>query len=549
VTVSKNRMGNWPSHYENISRTKNTVSIHPAIGVRNNNVYACWMEDEFPRLLYFSEKTDGRWSTPEQIERGAYYPDMVVDSSNNIHIVFSNRSGNFFYLCRMNREWRSREVISNGFARLQFGDINIKEDYIVSAWTQGQSGNYEIYSSAKPINGSWIEPVNIGSAHGGDDGNKHVQVAIGNDNSAHYVWEAPSSGKKNDIFYEKVKLTDIEGPIIHVDKSYLEFKIDENSGNPNPKSFSVKNSGEDTLNYKIKSNDSWVTAYPTEGSSTGEWDAITVEVDASNFGPGHHYGSITISDPEAYNSPFDVTVSLYIEELEDPYIQLNKNKLEFLAYARGKNPKNQNFKVRNSGSQTLHYEIKPDKNWIDVSPNKGHSTEEWDLIIVSIDISNLDLGTHRGNINITSSNAENSPQCVRVKMKIERPPYPYKPRNIMVERINHEGLMLKIYKNLVTWEKNPKNDGLFNIKRYLIYRRLKDIEDSSYELTGEVESNVFSYSEKFSTRKERNKYTYAVSCIDGAGRESMKTEALLLGERKYPSIKNEKKAAKSIGIK
>lgn len=531
VTMSKSRMGSWPSHFENISRTKNVVSIHPAIGVRNNNVYACWMEDEFPRLLYFSEKTDGSWSTPEQIERGAYYPDMLVDSSRNIHIVYSNRTGNFFYLCRINGQWRPKEIISNGFAKLQFGDINIKGDFIIAAWAQGQSGNYEIYSSAKPLNGTWIEPVNIGSAHGGNDGNKHVQVTIGNDNTAHYVWEAPSSGNKNDILYEKVDITDIEGPIIHVDKSYIEFKIDENSGNPGPKTFKVKNSGEDTLNYTIESNDSWVTVYPTEGSSTGEWDTITVEVDALNFGPGQHYGSLTIKDPEAYNSPFDVTVSLYIEELKGPYIQLNKNKLEFLAYARGKNPTNQHFKVRNSGSQTLHYEIKPDVNWIDVSPNKGHSTSEWDLIIVSVDISNKDLGFHRGEIKITSSNAENSPQSLKVRLKIERPPYPYKPRDVQLEKMNHEGLMLKIYKNVITWDKNPKNNGLFNIKRYFIYRRLKYIEDSPYEFRKEVDSSVFSYSENFTERNERNKYTYAVTCVDGAQRESMKAEASVVGER------------------
>ena len=99
VTLSKSKTGNWPSSYQNVSGTRSTVSIHPAFGVRDGNIYACWMEGS-SRALYFSEKSGGYWKNPKMIVNRGYYPDMEIDNSGNIHIVYSNKAGNFFCISR-----------------------------------------------------------------------------------------------------------------------------------------------------------------------------------------------------------------------------------------------------------------------------------------------------------------------------------------------------------------------------------------------------------------------------------------------------------------
>lgn len=642
VAMSKPRMGNWPAKYENISRNRSTESIHPAIAVLNGRAYAIWMEDERPRRLYFSEKTGGSWKTPVEILRGGYYPDIVVDNSGNLHVVYSNWGGNFYYLSRMGGRWSDREIISNGESPLQFGEIQHKNNVIVAGWIQGRDGNWSVYATAKIVGDKWAVPVKIADAPGGSEGNKHVHIALDNKNCAHFVWEGIGVGGKNDIFYEKYCVeTPKDATFIEVDNSFLSFQSPDGS-NPAPQTFRVRASGYGSINYTITDDKGWLSVSPTQGSSSGEWDTITVSVNVGNLNDGTYDGKITINDPNAYNNPVEVGVSLTkgdvtppppsppppgtsfievdklnltftteeganppsqsfnlrstdaegvkfsistnkdwlevyptegtattswapvsvivdasglapgthkgrititaqgasvtqtnvfveltIKENRKPTIQLNRASFYFFAYANGDDPPPNTFKIRNSGSQTLSYSITSNKSWIKVSPKKGTSTGEWDTITVSVDISSLGLAKHTGNIQITASGAENSPQNISVECVVELPPRPYAPLNVTIKRLNHEGLLFQEYKSKIDWEPNPKNAGLFNIVKYRIFRKDKSKPGSSYVYVGEVAGNVTTYFDGgFSTKEERNNYVYSVAAVDDAGRESFKADSL-----------------------
>ena len=84
-------------------------------------------------------------------------------------------------------------------------------------------------------------------------------------------------------------------------------------------------------------------------------------------------------------------------------------------------------------------------------------------------------------------------------------------------------LMIKIYKNTVTWGANKKNNGLFNIYKYVVWRRLK--AGGAYQLLAEVNSDVFSLTDDdFSSLADRDRWAYAISCLDISGRQSPKKE-------------------------
>ena len=640
VTASKSRMGNWPANYKNISNTPSLESIHPAIAVRNGNIYSCWMEGESPRRLYFCEKAGGSWKTPTQIEQPGYYPDMDIDNSGNVHIAFSKRGGNFYYISRVNGTWNTKEVISNGTSPLQFGDIKHKSNVVVAAWIQGSDGNWSVYTTAKIIGGEWVTPLKVADTPGGSDGNKHVQVALDSNNCAHYVWEGIGVGGKHDVFYETVCVEDPVGTFIEVDKSFLSFTTD-GSYNPDPQTFQVRSYGEETMNYSISSDKSWLSAFPQQGTSSGEWDTITVEVDSSSLSDGTYYGKITVTAPDAYNSPVEISVSLSIgeetnpsfievdkltlefsasqgnnpspqtfqirsygeetlnysissdkswlsvspqqgtssgewdtitveidsadfvastrsgkititapdasnspvkisvfltvEEKTEPYIQLNRSSFYFSAFAGGDNPDSQTFRIKNSGGKTLNYQISTTKNWLKVSPTQGSSTGEWDTITVSVDVSSLGINMYDGIIKIEASGAGNSPQRINVEFGVVLPPYPYSPTNVQLRRTDHEGLMMKDYISRIDWQKNSKNDGLFNIVNYRIFRKKNSEPISAYAFVDDVGSNVFNYYDQgFSSKSERDMYCYAVTCIDDAGRESIKAETS--GGTKIPLV-------------
>jgi outer membrane protein assembly factor BamB len=77
-------------------------------------------------------------------------------------------------------------------------------------------------------------------------------------------------------------------------------------------SFEVWNSGEGTLNYSISDDSTWLSCTPTSGTSTGEYDTITVDYSTSGLMSGTHSAAITISASGASNSPVTIPVTLIV---------------------------------------------------------------------------------------------------------------------------------------------------------------------------------------------------------------------------------------------
>jgi hypothetical protein len=80
----------------------------------------------------------------------------------------------------------------------------------------------------------------------------------------------------------------------------------------------VWNSGGGTLDYSISDNRNWLSVSPSSGTSTGEHDTITVNYSTSGLAAGSYSATITISDPNADNSPRTIGVSLTIVESSLP---------------------------------------------------------------------------------------------------------------------------------------------------------------------------------------------------------------------------------------
>jgi N-acetylneuraminic acid mutarotase len=77
------------------------------------------------------------------------------------------------------------------------------------------------------------------------------------------------------------------GPTLSVSTDMLDFgTVDE--GSTATRSFTVRNSGGGTLNWIVSENPdrSWMSLYPTSGSSTGEADLVDVTVNTSGLEPG-----------------------------------------------------------------------------------------------------------------------------------------------------------------------------------------------------------------------------------------------------------------------
>jgi len=101
-------------------------------------------------------------------------------------------------------------------------------------------------------------------------------------------------------------------PQIWINTASLSFEATSGGSNPSSKILRIKNSGGGTLNYQISDDASWLDVSPQSGTSTGGENSHNVAVNISGLSPGTYQATITISDPNASNSPQTVNVTLTV---------------------------------------------------------------------------------------------------------------------------------------------------------------------------------------------------------------------------------------------
>ena len=67
---------------------------------------------------------------------------------------------------------------------------------------------------------------------------------------------------------------------------------------PAPQSLEIHNSGQETLDYQIATDQSWLSVWPDQGSSEGETDTVEITVDPANLEPGAFEGTIVITEQQ-----------------------------------------------------------------------------------------------------------------------------------------------------------------------------------------------------------------------------------------------------------
>ncbi len=105
---------------------------------------------------------------------------------------------------------------------------------------------------------------------------------------------------------------DITRPRIWVNVSNMSFTTTQGGASPSSQTLQVKNSGIGTLNYTISCDIDFVSVSPASGSSTDNVVEHTVSVGIRGISEGNYNGNITISDSNAGNSPYTVSVTVAI---------------------------------------------------------------------------------------------------------------------------------------------------------------------------------------------------------------------------------------------
>ncbi|MHA1129129.1 MAG: BACON domain-containing protein, partial [Alphaproteobacteria bacterium] len=107
--------------------------------------------------------------------------------------------------------------------------------------------------------------------------------------------------------------------------------------------------------------------------------------------------------------------SAYVFAPDAPFLKLSTGSFNVVV-PMGTTSYVTNFTVQNLSASNLVYQISTNASWLSVSPSSGSSSGEVDIITLDMDLSALGAGTHNGEIVITATNAENSPQVINVQL-------------------------------------------------------------------------------------------------------------------------------------
>jgi len=101
-------------------------------------------------------------------------------------------------------------------------------------------------------------------------------------------------------------------PIITPDHTKLTFaSLADSLDGPGIQSIFISNSGGGTLSWSVSVDGDWLACSPSSGTNNGE---VSVSVDTTGLSAGTYPGTITISAPDAINSPQTVKVLLTLYE-------------------------------------------------------------------------------------------------------------------------------------------------------------------------------------------------------------------------------------------
>jgi len=158
----------------------------------------------------------------------------------------------------------------------------------------------------------------------------------------------------------------------------------------------------------------WLSVLPNSGIGQA---TLTVTAAVGNLPPGTYTGRITVTAPEANNSPMIVTVNLNVSR-PIPTLTLGSSALTFSTF-EGVAPPSQALTIADpSGSSyswTARAATTSGGNWLQPVSTSGAGNA---TLQVSVDPAGLRPGTYAGAITVTGSGLARSPQSVQVTLNV-----------------------------------------------------------------------------------------------------------------------------------
>lgn len=247
---------------------------------------------------------------------------------------------------------------------------------------------------------SWLT---VAPSSGSGDGTVDVSISVAGLTPGTYFANVTFFSAQADNNYLSVPVTlvvNAEPPNIAFSPASLSFTAFQGGPAPAAQTLTIGNSGSVTLMWTLSSDQNWLGVSPSSGTATKTTSGTsTISVMTDGLTVGTYSGAITISDPNAVNTPQTVPISLTVTA-GGPYLRAGITTWDYASYKGSPEYVSWNIPVWNAGTGTLNWTASSTVSWITVSPTKGSSTGPADQSFAMLSFNNVNkpVGTYTGSV-------------------------------------------------------------------------------------------------------------------------------------------------------
>jgi len=206
---------------------------------------------------------------------------------------------------------------------------------------------------------------------------------------------------------------------LSVQPASLSFQISAGGAPPPDQALRIENAGGGTLSWTAEATGAggnWLKLGTAAGVTPS---SVQISVNPAGLAAGSYSGSITVRSPDSGQS-VSIPVSLLVSAPAGVML-LSQTSTAFRAVEGGGVEPPQTFGVLNIGSGSFDWSAQATASWLRLSPAAGTSiagTTKVPLVNVSVDPTGLAADSYIGFIRVTAASANNSPQLVRVDLRV-----------------------------------------------------------------------------------------------------------------------------------
>ena len=295
-----------------------TITATPTVTVTSPNGTESWAGGSSHNITWTSTGTIANVKIEYSTNSGSSYATVIASTTNNGTYAWTiPNTPSTTCLVRVSdaSNAATSDVSDAVFTITATPSVTVTSPNGAESWV-GNSSHNITWTSTGTI-------ANVKIEYSTNSGSSYTTVIATTANNGTYAWTIPntpsttclvrvsdaSNAATSDVSDAVFTITASSIPIILVDKTNMYFGATSSSVNTGAQPLSISNSGTGTLSWTAAKNANWITVSPTSGTGNA---VLQIGANPSGLTVGKHQGTVSITDPNATNSPQTINVTLNI---------------------------------------------------------------------------------------------------------------------------------------------------------------------------------------------------------------------------------------------